>query len=549
MCIRDRYQRRVHGINKLKQINKQNKEKKKKEKMEQSHIRINVDSEKSYLDFINDQWIMQSCKTVRHHTLLSKICIDERCKATNEQYQLICDKCIKENNTHKMAKENHKTIDLDLLLIQAIKQVFNNQNLSNQQNELDGNQVLLNFKQLLKNVLADLCQLESQIQEQISYVKSNIEIVESQIQNGSQGNNKDKEFIKQTVFQILKLEDQQVQQERVKELCKKVEIDANQVVKIRREGDFDWKKVEINIDQMVHKLQDEITKFKNEQSTLFNPTHQYEFFRIMDVLLEQKQFNFDSRANINEMNKYYKKIFQIPYFESYMSKYQPQQKQQIDQIKFDQNLFKRLQKLSEIDVFYPATLMIGYLYFVLILCQRDNAKAFQHFQKANQQAGSEGCAVAQRWIGFCYEKGYGIEKNEEESTKWFQKSADQGFSIGQQCLSYNFILGIGTQKDEKKAFYYAKLSSDQGCSAGQNQLGYCYYQGIGVEKNLQKGFELYKLAADQGNSYGQSNVGYGFENGYGCQKDLEKAKFYYQKAAEQGHQDAKKRLEELNNQQ
>ena len=30
---------------------------------------------------------------------------------------MICDRCIKENNTHKMAKENHKTIDLDLLLI------------------------------------------------------------------------------------------------------------------------------------------------------------------------------------------------------------------------------------------------------------------------------------------------------------------------------------------------------------------------------------------------------------------------------------------------
>ncbi len=54
--------------------------------MEQSHIRINVDSEKSYLDFIENEWKPMFCHIVKHKVSLSKICIDERCKATNEQF-------------------------------------------------------------------------------------------------------------------------------------------------------------------------------------------------------------------------------------------------------------------------------------------------------------------------------------------------------------------------------------------------------------------------------------------------------------------------------
>ena len=92
--------------------------------MEKSYLRINVKSEKSYLDFLENEWKPMFCQIVKHKTVLLKMCIDERCKATNEQYQLICERCIKENNTHKNANENHKTIDLDSVLSQAIKVAF-----------------------------------------------------------------------------------------------------------------------------------------------------------------------------------------------------------------------------------------------------------------------------------------------------------------------------------------------------------------------------------------------------------------------------------------
>ena len=56
--------------------------------MEESNTntRINVDSEKSYLDFIENEWKPMFCQVIKHKIILSKICIEKRCKATNEQF-------------------------------------------------------------------------------------------------------------------------------------------------------------------------------------------------------------------------------------------------------------------------------------------------------------------------------------------------------------------------------------------------------------------------------------------------------------------------------
>ena len=52
--------------------------------MDQSYLRINVKSEKSYLDFLENEWKPMFYQIVKHKTVLLKVCIDERCKATNE---------------------------------------------------------------------------------------------------------------------------------------------------------------------------------------------------------------------------------------------------------------------------------------------------------------------------------------------------------------------------------------------------------------------------------------------------------------------------------
>ena len=54
--------------------------------MEKSYLRINVKSEKSYLDFLENEWKPMFCQIVKHKTVLLKMCIDKRCKAINEQY-------------------------------------------------------------------------------------------------------------------------------------------------------------------------------------------------------------------------------------------------------------------------------------------------------------------------------------------------------------------------------------------------------------------------------------------------------------------------------
>ncbi|RHZ79854.1 hypothetical protein Glove_140g72 [Diversispora epigaea] len=96
--------------------------------------------------------------------------------------------------------------------------------------------------------------------------------------------------------------------------------------------------------------------------------------------------------------------------------------------------------------------------------------------------------VAQSNVGFCYENGMGITKDETKAFQWNTKSA----LAGNIDAIYFYDNGIGVGKDEKEAFKLFLMAAEKRYSIAQTYLGYFYEKGYGINKDEVKAFEWYK---------------------------------------------------------
>lgn len=135
-------------------------------------------------------------------------------------------------------------------------------------------------------------------------------------------------------------------------------------------------------------------------------------------------------------------------------------------------------------------------------------KALADFQAAD----SRGYMKAPRYLGLCYENGYGVKMDYRKAAAYYQKAADCGDITG-TCL-----------------------------------LGHMYEEGLGVAQDYQKAMELYVRSAQRGDviaAPGMVAVGRMYEAGHGVDKDLSLAKGWYQKALNAGYEQAALELERL----
>ena len=93
------------------------------------------------------------------------------------------------------------------------------------------------------------------------------------------------------------------------------------------------------------------------------------------------------------------------------------------------------------------------------------------------------------WLGYCYEYGIGVEKDENKAFIYYQKSGELNNSNGIYRVGYCYNLGIGVEIDKHKAFMHYLKSAEQGNSMGIFKTAICYRYGIGVEENYE---EYYK---------------------------------------------------------
>ncbi|EXX63649.1 uncharacterized protein OCT59_007104 [Rhizophagus irregularis] len=175
--------------------------------------------------------------------------------------------------------------------------------------------------------------------------------------------------------------------------------------------------------------------------------------------------------------------------------------------------------------------LLGYFNYLGIETNEDNKKAFDLFINASEQ----GHALAQFYVGLCYETGRGTIKNEKLAFKCYEKIANLGYASGLIKTGYFYSYGIGITINKQKAFELYQQAANLGNSNAQYNLALMYQNGKGVNKDYNKAFELFKQSAEGGNSDGIMMLGYCYNDGIGTNVNKKKAFKSYKKAANLGN--------------
>ena len=160
----------------------------------------------------------------------------------------------------------------------------------------------------------------------------------------------------------------------------------------------------------------------------------------------------------------------------------------------------------------------------------------------NRAAADQGNPTAQTLIGYLYEKGLGVARDDAEALAWYRKAAQQGHAPAQRNIGILYEQGAGVAQDHAEALRWYRMAAEQGNAGAQTNAGHLYEKGLGVPQNYSEALRWYRKAADQEEATAQNNIGVFYDKGYGVAQDYAEALRWYRKSAEQGNVDAQYNL-------
>ncbi|RYH20466.1 sel1 repeat family protein [archaeon] len=140
---------------------------------------------------------------------------------------------------------------------------------------------------------------------------------------------------------------------------------------------------------------------------------------------------------------------------------------------------------------------------------------WQQFQKQMFLA-EKGAVAAQYKLATFYRDGKGIEKDQEEALKWFEKAAEQGNGDAvDNLISFH----SSNKSTEAATSAWLAAAAEKGNANAQILLGTYYANGLGVAKDVDEALRLYKLAAAKQNVDALFALGTHYFDGIGVEKD------------------------------
>ncbi|MFP9098575.1 tetratricopeptide repeat protein [Flavobacterium sp. RHBU_24] len=111
-------------------------------------------------------------------------------------------------------------------------------------------------------------------------------------------------------------------------------------------------------------------------------------------------------------------------------------------------------------------------------------KAYSHYKKS----AAKGNLWSVTFLGWCYEDGKGVEKNQVEAKKYYKIAAERKITVAMNNL--------GTLYYETQKYPEAKYWLEKAAAKGNNQakcaLGTMYFAGLGVTKDYGKALSWYE---------------------------------------------------------
>ena len=148
-------------------------------------------------------------------------------------------------------------------------------------------------------------------------------------------------------------------------------------------------------------------------------------------------------------------------------------------------------------------------------------------------------ADAMAYLGLCYEKGFGLEKNNKKAFEYYQKASDLGNESSMLFLGNALILA----KDENETNWteglqWIQKAAEQGSVASMKLLGDLFKMTGEFETSI----EWYEKATEEGSIEAMSQLQFNYEHGLCTDKDEKAAMKWLRKAAEAGDVDSMLKL-------
>ena len=165
---------------------------------------------------------------------------------------------------------------------------------------------------------------------------------------------------------------------------------------------------------------------------------------------------------------------------------------------------------------------------------------------AYRKAIDKGSSAAMVELGILYAAGSGVDKDEAQARKLFERAAEAGNPRGVTRLTALSSGGAaGPPADPAQARAMLAKAAEANSAEAQFQLGVMYAEGTGGPKDDVAARAMFEKAAAQGHAEALDWLGSFVLSGRGGPQDTKAAKDYYEKAAALGNEDAKTALKRL----
>jgi TPR repeat protein len=190
-----------------------------------------------------------------------------------------------------------------------------------------------------------------------------------------------------------------------------------------------------------------------------------------------------------------------------------------------------------------AQLVVGKAFENGNLVDKNFVAAAQWYKKAMRKGNVE---ATFRFARLVHYGGEGLEKSPELAVQLYLRASRQDFPLAQYWLGYAYQYGFGSERDLGKALEWYRRAAQNNVAQAQNNLAMLHLAGEGVEKNPKLAVRFLNRAVKLDYSWAKNNLAGLYELGWGVKKDPARARQLYEEAAAAGNPKARQNLQRIN---
>ena len=136
-------------------------------------------------------------------------------------------------------------------------------------------------------------------------------------------------------------------------------------------------------------------------------------------------------------------------------------------------------------------------------------------------------------LAFCYESGYGVEKDYQKSFDLFKDAASNNYPYANTKMAVYYEDGILGEPNLAEALVQYQIAAEAGMTEAIYHVGRYNKYGLSIPENPEEALRLFQQAAESNNASALVELGLAYEQEYGgTEFDAAKAIVYMTKAAE-----------------